>query len=336
MDNFKETLRRFFSGSYSEEELKKLFLWSNSEKGQAEMGRLFDENRFSSDVDEDIPVDSEKMLENIRKGIRHRKSLKIKRTFNRLLPYAAMLILVLGSVFFFSHKKSADERAFNSGSVTVITQNGERSQVILPDSSVVWLNSGTTLTYRHNLSEHRREVVLNGEAFFKVAHNEKLPFNVQCNDIVVSVLGTEFDVNAYPETGKVCVALESGKVALSHSRIESVNYTLKPGELAAYDLKQNTLHIDEADVSQYASWKNGMLVFKNEPIKTVFEKLERWYNIDIEVTDETVYESIFTGTIQNESYEQLFRLIEYSCPVKCRISHNSDSASLPKIIISKK
>jgi transmembrane sensor len=246
MDNFKETLRRFFSGSYSEEELKKLFLWSNSEKGQAEMGRLFDENRFSSDVDEDIPVDSEKILENIRKGIRHRKSLKIKRTFNRLLPYAAMLILVLGSVFFFSHKKSADERAFNSGSVTVITQNGERSQVILPDSSIVWLNSGTTLTYRHNLSEHRREVVLNGEAFFKVAHNEKLPFNVQCNDVVVSVLGTEFDVNAYPETGKVCVALESGKVALSHSRIESVNYTLKPGELAAYDLKQNTLHIDEA------------------------------------------------------------------------------------------
>jgi transmembrane sensor len=336
MDNFKETICRFFSGSYSEEELKKLFLWSNSEKGQDEMGRLFDENRFSSDVDEEIPVDSEKMLEHIRKGIKHRKSLKIKRTFNRLLPYAAMLILVLGSIFFFSHKKSVEERAFNSRTVTVITQNGQRSQVVLPDSSIVWLNSGTTLTYRDNFSEHRREVILNGEAFFKVAHNEKLPFDVHCNDVVVSVLGTEFDVNAYPETGKVCVALESGKVALSHSRIESIDYTLKPGELAAYDLKQNTLQVDEFDVSQYASWKNGMLVFKNEPIKTVFEKLERWYNIDIEVTDETVYESIFTGTFQSESYEQLFRLIEYSCPVKCRINHNSDSASLPKIIISKK
>jgi len=177
---------------------------------------------------------------------------------------------------------------------------------------------------------------LNGEAFFKVAHNEKLPFDVHCNDVVVSVLGTEFDVNAYPETGKVCVALESGKVALSHSRIESVNYTLKPGQMAAYDLTQNTIHVDEFDVSQYASWKDGLLVFKNEPIKTVFEKLERWYNIDIEVTDETVYESIFTGTIQNESYEQIFRLIEYSCPVKCQINHNSDSASLPKVIISKK
>ncbi|MCW1734358.1 FecR family protein [Anaerorudis cellulosivorans] len=336
MDNFKETIRRFFSGSYSEEDLKKLFLWLNSEKGQNEIGRLFDENRLSAYVDEDIPVDSEKMLENIRKGLKHRKSLEIKRTFNRLLPYAAMLILVLGSIFFFSHKKSSDERAFNSRTVTVITQNGQRSQVVLPDSSIVWMNSGTTLTYRDNFSEHRREVILNGEAFFKVAHNEKLPFDVHCNDVVVSVLGTEFDINAYPETGKVCVALESGKVALSHNRIESFDYTLKPGELAAYDLTQNTIHVDEFDVSQYASWKNGMLVFKNEPIKTVFEKLKRWYNIDIEVTDETVYESIFTGTIQSESYEQLFRLIEYSCPVKCRIQHNSDSASLPKVIISKK
>ena len=143
MDNFKETIRRFFSDSYSEEDLKKLFLWFNSEKGHAEMGRMFDENRFSSDVDEDIPVDSEKMLENIRKGIRRRESLKIKRTFNRLLPYAAILILVLGSVFFFSHKKSSGEGAFKSRTVTVITQNGQRSQVVLPDSSIVWLNSGT-------------------------------------------------------------------------------------------------------------------------------------------------------------------------------------------------
>ena len=105
----------------------------------------------------------------------------------------------------------------------------------MPDSSIVWLNSGTTLTYRDNFSEHRREVILNGEAFFKVAHNDKLPFDVCCNDVVISVLGTEFDVNAYPESGKVSVALESGKVVLSHNRIESFNYTLKPGELATYD-----------------------------------------------------------------------------------------------------
>ena len=336
MDNFKETIRRFFSDSYSEEDLKKLFLWLNSEKGHDELGRLFDESRPAADFDDDISVDSEKMLAHIRKGIKDRKSLKIKRTFNRLLPYAAMLILVLGSIFFFSHKKSSDEGAFKSRTVTVITQNGQRSQVVLPDSSIVWLNSGTTLTYRDNFSEHRREVILNGEAFFKVAHNEKLPFDVHCNDVVVSVLGTEFDVNAYPETGKVCVALESGKVALSHSRIESIDYTLKPGELAAYDLKQNTLQVDEFDVSQYASWKNGMLVFKNEPIKTVFEKLERWYNIDIEVTDETVYESIFTGTFQSESYEQIFKLIEYSCSLKCWVQPNTDLTSLPKIIVSKK
>ena len=173
-------------------------------------------------------------------------------------------------------------------------------------------------------------------SLFQGCPQRKITFNVQCNDVVISVLGTEFDVNAYPETGKVCVALESGKVALSHNRIESFNYTLKPGQLAAYNLLSNAIQVNNTDVSRYTSWKDGRLIFRDEPIKTVFEKLERWYNIHIEVIDEKVYESIFTGTFQNESYEQLFRLIEYSCPVKCRINHNSDSASLPKIIISKK
>ncbi len=336
MNHFKETMQRFFSGSYSENDLKNLFFWLNSEKGQDEIGQLFDESRNFINFDDDIPVDSEKMLEHIRKGIQRRKSLKIKRTFNRLLPYAVMFILVLGSIFFYYHKKSIDKAAFNNKTITVITKNGQRSQVVLPDSSVVWLNSGTTLTYRYNFSEHRREVMLNGEAFFKVAHNEKLPFNVQCNDIVISVLGTEFDVNAYPETGKVCVALESGKVALSHNRIESFNYTLKPGQLAAYNLLSNAIQVNNTDVSRYTSWKDGRLIFRDEPIKTVFEKLERWYNIHIEVIDEKVYESIFTGTFQNESYEQIFKLIEYSCPIRCRIQHKSDSASLPKIIISRK
>jgi ferric-dicitrate binding protein FerR (iron transport regulator) len=111
---------------------------------------------------------------------------------------------------------------------------------------------------------------------------------------------------------------------------------MEPGELAAYNLADNTMHISTTDVAKYSSWKEGLLIFRNEPIKTVFEKLERWYNVDIEVADEKVYESIFTGTIQNESYEQIFRLIKFSCPVKCSINHNSDSELIPKIIITKK
>lgn len=340
MNNFSEAVKRFFAGWYSEIDLKNLFLWLNSEKGQDEINRYLDEKQDATIGDEELFVDSEKMLKQIRRRIKYRRSFEIKKSLHRLLPYAAMLLVVLGLIFFFSdqfsNKQSNDKTALVNRAITVITQNGERSQVILPDSSVVWLNSGTTLSYRDNFSEHRREVILKGEAFFKVTHNEKMPFTVQCNDIVVSVLGTEFDINAYPETGKVCVALESGKVELSHNRLESVNYTLKPGELADYNVTDNTIQVANADVSQYASWKNGILVFKNEPIKAVFEKLERWYNIDIQVTDEKVYESIFTGTVQNESYEQIFRLIEYSCPVKCRIDHNSSTTSLPKIIISKK
>ena len=208
--------------------------------------------------------------------------------------------------------------------------------VVLPDSSTVWLNSGTTLTYRDNLSENKREVILNGQAFFDVAENEDSPFTVQSGDFVVSVTGTSFDVNAYPESGVVSVALESGKVELMHRRILTFNYTMLPEEVACYNLSKNSMNVTSTDIKRYSSWKDGLLIFRNEPIKTVFDKLTRWFNIDIEVLDNRVYESIFTGTIQYESYEQIFRLIEYSCPLKCRINHNSATDMLPIIFIDKK
>ena len=132
MNHFKETMQRFFSGSYSENDLKNLFFWLNSERGQDEIGQLFDESRNFINFDDDIPVDSEKMLEHIRKGIQRRKSLKIKRTFNRLLPYAVMFILVLGSIFFFSHKKINVEEVINSRTVTVITKTASAHRLSCP------------------------------------------------------------------------------------------------------------------------------------------------------------------------------------------------------------
>jgi ferric-dicitrate binding protein FerR (iron transport regulator) len=338
--NFNETIKRFFANSASEDDLKNLFLRLNSKKGHDEINQSLNKNWNSFKAESNIYIDSEKILRNIRNGIRRKKSLELKQNFTRLLPYAAMLVMLLGFTFyFFSYKKNVhtpEELVVNNRVTSVITQNGQRSKVVLPDSSIVWLNSGTTLSYRDNFSENKREVMLDGQAFFQVARNENSPFTVQSKNIVVSVLGTTFDVNAYPETGKVSVVLESGKVELLHREIASFNYSMEPGELAAYNLADNTMHISTTDVAKYSSWKEGLLIFRNEPIKTVFEKLERWYNVDIEVADEKVYESIFTGTIQNESYEQIFRLIKFSCPVKCSINHNSDSELIPKIIITKK
>jgi len=338
MNLFSETIKRYFTNSCSENDIKNLFLWLNSEKGLSEIDEMLYNSWDSFDNDINIDIDSEKLLKNIRRGIKSKKSFELRRNLTTLLPYAAMLLILLGSVFFFFsyNRNISDMPEGDKRFTSVITENGQRSKVILPDSSVVWLNSGTSLSYNDNFIQNQRKVIVDGQAFFTVYPDEKNPFTVQCNDLLITVLGTTFDVNSYPESGKVSVMLKSGQVELSHMKISSINYTLSPGELASYDTSDSSINISKADSYQYSSWKDGILIFRDEPISSVFENLARWYNVNIEVTDEEVYKSIFTGTIQNESYEQIFKLLEFSCPVECNIQHNLNSESIPKIIISKK
>ncbi len=332
-----ETLRRFFSKSDTTADLKNLFLWFNSEKGHSEINHDLDHLWQSIEIDESIPVNSQKMMANIRKGIQPKKGRSLKTNFLRFVPYAAMLVITIGfSVLFYYTRISLQPNNSEIVSYTsVIAENGQKSKIILPDSSIVWLNSGTTLSYNTNFAENSRNINLKGQAFFQVTKNKKMPLIVHCNDLSVKVLGTKFDVNAYPETGKVSVVLESGSVQLLHNHIKSFNYTLKPSELADFDIAAKKVAIKNTDIQKFTSWKDGILIFKDDPMKQVIEKLERWYNIKIDVSDPEVYNSIFTGTISNESYEQIFKLIEYSCPVSCEIINRPESTLGPKIILTK-
>lgn len=338
MNIFNETIKRFFSKTHSETDLKNLFLWFNSKKGHSEIKELLDKSWDTFQFDNNIKIDSEKILQNIKKGIRANQPSPFRLKIKRLLPYAAMLAITISFVFYtYNYRKNNTGHVnINNNYTSVITENGQRSKVVLPDSSIVWLNSGTTLSYCDNFSQNKRKVILDGQAFFDVAHDENSPFTVQCNDLVISVLGTKFDVGAYPETGKISVVLESGKVELSHQKITLFSYTMSPGEMAELNLSDNKMNISYPNVVKYSAWKDGMLIFKNDPMKVVIDKLKRWYNIDIVVKDQKVYNTIFTGTIQSESFEQIFRLIEFSCPVKCQVIYSTKEELLPKIVISTK
>ncbi len=332
------TIRSFFKKKCSPEELSELFHWFNSARGIQELENELDNSWENFTAPDELAIDSEKIFKCIKKGIRPQKSKKTIRVARKLLPYASVLLfLVALRLFFISNEKhTSSPKNLYSFNTTVITEGGQRSKVILPDSSVVWLNSGTTLSYHEDAQSNQRKVQLSGEAFFQVRHNENKPFLVQNQQLIVQVLGTQFNVEAYPETGKINVALQSGSVHLSQEQNESFQYQLKPGEIAAFDVEHNEIKIAKTDVERISAWKNGTLIFHNEPMKTVIEKLERWYNIDVEVRDDAVYNSVFTGTITNEGYEQIFRLIEFTCPVKCTIVNKLQSDKKPKITITKK
>lgn len=217
---------------------------------------------------------------------------------------------------------------------TVATTNGETSKVVLPDSSIVWINSGTTLSYNANFGIHNRNIKLNGQAYFQVKRNESIPLFVDCNKLKVKVLGTKFDVSSYPDAKEICVVLESGSVELLNDHDKSFDYLLKPGEMARYSNINTELLINKADIYKFTSWKDGVLIFKDDPMTEVFEKLERWYNIDIEIKSQKVEHQIFNATIVNENVEEIFDLIKFTCGVNYSIVSSNQPEIPRKVIIT--
>jgi len=174
------------------------------------------------------------------------------------------------------------------------TPRGEKSMVKLPDGSEVWLNANSRLVYNSFSSRHR-QVELRGEAFFKVAHNEKAPFVVKTNECEVEVLGTTFNVMAYDEFGRKEITLLTGKVNVHTENAEQV---LKPGQ--ALILKDDQIQVAEVITGESSSWVDNKFNFRNIPLSELMKRLENWYDVDITLENRTGKEVNFTGTFKNE------------------------------------
>jgi ferric-dicitrate binding protein FerR (iron transport regulator) len=242
---------------------------------------------------------------------------------NNVLKYAAILVLFFGilSLVFYIENQSTNETELRYTSV--VAKYKQISQVILPDSSIVWLNSGTTLRYDNNYSLNNRDLSIRGEAYLEVRKNRKIPLIVTCNELKVKVLGTKFNVSAYPDDDKVTVSLESGSVELLHTKNRSFDYKLRPGEMAQYDTVLKDIAIKKTNVNDYTVWKDGVLVFKDTPMEEVFKRIERKFDVNIVVENPTVYEPAFNATFKNENLVEVLDYIQYSCHVRYKISKDN-------------
>lgn len=236
-----------------------------------------------------------------------------------LLKYAAILILILGAVPATFYIKNQFARKAVLKYTSIITENGETSQIVLPDSSVVWLNACTSLTYNNNYSFNNRELLVKGEAYLNVRKNREIPLIINCDELKIKVLGTSFNVKAYPEEHKITVALESGSVELLHAKNESFSYKLKPGEIAQYDTELKNVTIKRTAILNYTGWKEQLLVFKDAPMAEVIRVLERKFDVEITVRDQAVYEPAFNATFRNEDLTEILNYIRYSCHIAYKI-----------------
>ncbi|HEA23727.1 hypothetical protein LCGC14_2123830 [marine sediment metagenome] len=185
---------------------------------------------------------------------------------------------------------------------TLVVPLGKKSQLTLSDGTKVWINSGSKLTYPTIFAKKKREVVLEGEAIFEVAHNSESPFHVFAQGNDIKVLGTVFNVSGYADDDNVGTALQSGSVEITysgHGRFLNTKKSIKivPGTLASYNKKKQKIDTKKTDIAPYFSWRDGEFIFQNNDLQYIMKKISRHYGIAITIEDSTLARQKFSGNL---------------------------------------
>lgn len=307
---FQDIIKRYFRGQLSDDEYELLTDYLQDSNNR----QYFEQAKQEWTQNPELDEIGRKNWNQLEYKINKQDSVVLKMPVTRRLwvqvaSVAAILALglLVGSVltYFLSGNQ------FNQEQLVFETPRGEKSMVTLPDGSEVWLNANSRLVY-NSFSATHRQVELKGEAFFKVARNERAPFVVKTNECSVEVLGTSFNVMAYDEFGRKEITLLSGKVNV---HLEDDELVLKPGQ--ALILKDHKFQIVEVDASQSSGWVDHKFNFKNIPLSELMKRLENWYDVDITLDNKSGREVNFTGTFKNEeTIWQVLDAIKVYTPIK--------------------
>jgi ferric-dicitrate binding protein FerR (iron transport regulator) len=301
---------------------------------------------FNADENEYDKVDFQNIYNKIESEIQLDLSpVKTHKTgFLQLLRVASILILFFAcggalSYFVFHAPKEGTFVAYNE----IKAPLGARSEVLLPDGSRVWLNAGSTIRYLNDFNKVNRAISLEGEAYFKVAKNNKLPFNVRTDDLNIVAIGTEFNVKSYVDEGIIETTLVEGKISIHQNRQTKSKSTtlivLEPHQKAVYvkegqlltiedlkavrhtkpevlELKRGIIYLaEQVDPVPDISWKDNRLILQGEEFSSLLIKLERKYDVKFNYATDNIKQFRFTGTLENETLTQVLDVIKLSAPV---------------------
>lgn len=194
------------------------------------------------------------------------------------------IVINQDSIIDISEKESENQTEVQINEV--IVPYGKKMELLLADGTKVWVNAGSRFAFPSKFSQKTREVHLEGEAYFEVAKNEAQPFFVKTGDVNVKVLGTHFNISAYKEDKNIETVLLEGSIMMTNPKMFGLGKNellLKPNQKACYNKEEKTVNVNnETNAETYIAWTEGWLEFSRESLNSVFVKLERYYNVDIE------------------------------------------------------
>jgi transmembrane sensor len=311
-------LKRFFEGKYS----RKDYLAIREKLVSADDDRELRELMLSHWVEFDstrLPDDNvDRILDKLQHQIRLEENkdarrLRFMRVFQRV---AAILIFPLVLSFMAYLYFQPEKVELLDAYAEIQCPMGVRTKFTLPDGTTGFLNSGSTLSYPVAFDK-TRQVELNGEAYFDVVHNEKSPFTVKTRKLNVRVLGTTFNVISYPGEATEEIILQTGKVEVMDNAGKTLT-ELNPDQRLTVNHEDLTAKRSTVVASQYTSWTEGKLIFRNEDMKQVAQRLSRWYNAEIVLADKSLEDYTFYATFVDEPLDEVLKLLAFTTPMAYR------------------
>ena len=365
-ERIKKLLRGYFEGKLTDTERENLFFLIHQEDLEesvfCEQYKVWDES-----PNKNIHVHSKEIFERIKakanitdeilaegdlifKGFKYDQLKSHKTKIYSFLKYAAVILITVlfsGIAYYMTGRMKTEEIARNE----ITVPYGSRIRITLADSSKVWLNSGSTLSYPNRFAEGSREVHLEGEAFFDIRKNPRQPFYVRTSDIDIKVLGTRFNVKSYPEEDIIETTLVSGQLMIEAKSTGTAGGTktnLYPNQKAYYskgirklalermESKQDQKQVEKESsdlvniknlegikqVTIETAWTDNLLIFRDESFSSLAKRLERWYNVEITIRNTEIGDYKFTGSLENETIEQAMKAFSFASGLDYSIDRN--------------
>lgn len=320
VDNKKDTLRRFAEDKYSFNDylsIKEMLSDKNNEREVSDgMFSVWSEDNGKATAEQKsrLSIVLDKVHNRMAASENNRPLGQFLKYFSRVAAVLIIPALLYIAFGIFKNTGADDER---SAWAKIYSPAGTRTEFHLPDGTEGWLNSCSSISYPLTFGKSRR-VSVEGEAWLHVAKKEGRDFIVNTKDMAVKVLGTKFNVSSYPEDTFSEVILEEGKVAVLDKYGETLS-ELKPDERLVVN-NDRTFTKEMIDARRYTSWKEGMLIFKNEPMWRIAEKLSQRYNTDFIIHDDKLGNSIFRATFRDERIENICMMLAAVAPIRYTIT----------------
>ncbi|MGE4586328.1 MAG: FecR family protein [Mangrovibacterium sp.] len=345
----KKLLKKFITNKCTSTEVDKVFRWVQKQSDQASGKILFktfwDEIKATDKMDKNLAL---KRLDRIHHIINIRKSEQIatsifrKKRFLIQLISKAAAILLIPVITLFIYTRFIQPERIDYQLNEIISPSGSRTFLELSDGTKVWLNHGSKMIYPQIFTGKIRTVKLSGEGYFEVAHDKTKPFIVETGNMAVKAVGTAFNVKAYQDDVDFETTLETGKVIVL-KKAPNKNLTvceMSPGQHLIFNSISNYYSIETGELAKYVSWKEGKLVFNDDHMDQVAQRLSRWYNVEIDIKDPDVKKLTYTATFIDESLDQILEMLEVVTPISFTIQERQKmpdgTYSKKKILIEKK